>query len=89
MKAIKNTTANYALRLPRSLKAEVERLAAQDGISVNQFITTAVAEKIAAMKTSDFFLERQKKADFTVFHQVLNRSGGEAPQPGDEYHPES
>lgn len=34
----KNSTANYVLRLPRSLKAEVERLAAADGISVNQFI---------------------------------------------------
>jgi predicted HicB family RNase H-like nuclease len=44
----KNNTANYALRLPRSLKAEVERLAAEDGISVNQFIATAVAEKISA-----------------------------------------
>ena len=31
----KNSTANYALRLPRSLKVEVERLAAEDGISVN------------------------------------------------------
>ncbi|MBD2775265.1 toxin-antitoxin system HicB family antitoxin [Iningainema tapete] len=85
MKEIKNTTANYTLRLPCSLKTEVERLAAQDGISVNQFITTAVAEKISAIKTSDFFLERKKKADFTVFHRILNRSGGEPPQPGDEY----
>ncbi|MGL4618623.1 MAG: toxin-antitoxin system HicB family antitoxin, partial [Chroococcidiopsis sp.] len=41
-KIVKNTTANYALRLPRSLKTEVERLAAQDGVSVNQFIATAV-----------------------------------------------
>jgi hypothetical protein len=44
-----------------------------------------VAEKISAMKTSEFFLERKKKADFTVFHQILNRPGGEPPQPGDEF----
>jgi len=51
----KNSTANYALRLPRSLKVEVERLAAEDGISVNQFIATAVAEKLYTMQTVQFF----------------------------------
>ncbi|GAA6623182.1 hypothetical protein [Scytonema sp. NUACC26] len=86
MKELKNTTANYALRLPRSLKTEVERLAARYGISVNQFITTAVAEKVSVMKTSEFFLECNKKADFTVFHRILNRPDGEPPQPGDEFH---
>jgi predicted HicB family RNase H-like nuclease len=41
-----NSAANYALRLPRSIKKEVERLAKQDGTSINQFIATAVAEKL-------------------------------------------
>ncbi len=80
----KNNTANYALRLPRSLKAEVERLAAEDGISVNQFIATAVAEKISAMETVRFFAERKARADFTAFNRIMSRSGGEPPQPGDE-----
>lgn len=80
----KNNTANYALRLPRSLKAEVERLAAEDGISVNQFIATAVAEKISAMETVRFFAERKARADFTAFNHIMSRSGGEPPQPGDE-----
>jgi hypothetical protein len=44
----------YPLRLPRSIKAEVERLAKQDGISINQFIAAAVAEKLSAMRTADF-----------------------------------
>ena len=81
---MKNSTANYALRLPRSLKAEVERLAAQDGVSVNQFIATAVAEKISAMKTAQFFVERKAQADFAAFNRIMNRSGGEPPRPGDE-----
>jgi predicted HicB family RNase H-like nuclease len=55
----KNSTANYALRLPRSLKVEVERLAAEDGISVNQFIATAVAEKLYTMQTVQFFARAQ------------------------------
>ena len=80
----KNNTANYALRLPRSLKAEVERLAAEDGISVNQFIATAVAEKISAMETVRFFAERKARADFIAFNRIMSRSGGEPPQPGDE-----
>jgi len=83
-KIVKNTTANYALRLPRSLKTEVERLAAQDGVSVNQFIATAVAEKISAMKTAQFFVERKARADFAAFNRIMSRSGGEPPRPGDE-----
>lgn len=80
----KNSTANYALRLPRSLKAEVERLAAADGISVNQFIATDVAEKISAMQTVQFFAQRKARADLTAFDRIISRSGGEPPQPGDE-----
>ena len=48
-------TSTYPLRLPRSVKAEVERRAKEDGISVNQFVATAVAEKLAAMNTAAFF----------------------------------
>ena len=46
--------STYPLRLPRSVKAEVERRAKLDGISVNQFVATAVAEKLAAMGTAEF-----------------------------------
>ena len=81
----KNSTANYALRLPRSLKAEVERLAAEDGISVNQFIVMAVAEKISAMQTVQCFTERRVRADFTAFDRIMSRSSGELPQSGDEF----
>ncbi|MDF5726010.1 MAG: hypothetical protein PUP91_37300 [Rhizonema sp. PD37] len=81
---MKNTISSYVLRLPRSLKTEVERLDSQDGISVNQFIATAVAEKISALKTSQFFVERQAQADFAAFNRIMSRSGGELPQLGDE-----
>jgi hypothetical protein len=46
----------YPLRLPRSVKAEVERRATQDGISINQFVATVVAEKLAAMSTAEFLM---------------------------------
>ena len=43
----------YPLRLPKSLKEEVAKIARRDGISVNQFI--AVAEKVSALEIEDFF----------------------------------
>jgi len=45
----KNSQSTYLLRLPRSVKAEVERRAKADGVSINQFVATAVAEKLAAI----------------------------------------
>ena len=71
--------STYPLRLPHSIKAEVERRAHADGISVNQFVATAVAEKLAAMNTAEFFAERRGRADFAAFDQLMRRSGGEPP----------
>jgi hypothetical protein len=75
--------STYLLRLPRSVKAEVERRAKQDGTSVNQFVATAVAEKLAAMRTREFFAERRARADFTAFDGLMLRMGGERPGPDD------
>ncbi|HEV8030098.1 MAG TPA: hypothetical protein VGP42_03670 [Stellaceae bacterium] len=78
-----NRQSTYPLRLPRSVKAEVEKRAKQDGISVNQFIATAVAEKLAAMTTGEFFAERQARADFAAFDRIMRRKGGEPPRADD------
>jgi hypothetical protein len=78
-----SNAANYPLRLSQSLKKAAEELAKRDGISMNQFIATAVAEKVAALSTESFFKERQARADFGAFDRVLNREGGEAPLPED------
>jgi len=69
----------YPLRLPHSVKAEVERRAKADGVSVNQFVATAVAEKLAAMDTAAFFAERRDKADFAAFDRIMKRESGELP----------
>ncbi len=78
------STSTYPLRLPRSVKAEVERRAKADGISINQFVATAVAEKLAAMNTAMFFAERRERADMAVFDQLMRRQGGEPPGTDDE-----
>lgn len=77
-------TKTYPLRLPRSVKMAVEALAEQEGVSMNQFIATAVAEKLTAMNTVGFFEERRKRADFKVFRRIMRRKGGEPPREGDE-----
>lgn len=44
--------ATYPLKLPASVKATAARLAREDGVSLNQWIATAVAEKIGAVVTA-------------------------------------
>jgi hypothetical protein len=76
--------STYPLRLPASIKAEAERLAAADGTSLNQFVASAVAEKLSAMKTASFFSGRRGRGNSEAFRKLLERDGGEAPIPGDE-----
>jgi post-segregation antitoxin (ccd killing protein) len=70
---MKSPQSTYALRLLRSVKTEVEKRARADGISINQFVATAVAEKLAAMNTAAFFAERRERADFAAFDRLMRR----------------
>lgn len=83
------TLTTYPLRLPRSIKAGAERLSKADGTSLNQFVATAVAEKIAVMETTAFFEVRAERAraargEPSALLAVLNRTDGEPPREGDE-----
>ena len=60
---MKKQKSTYPLRLPASLKAAVAEISKEDGTSINQFVTTAVAEKVSAMKTAEFFATRAAEAD--------------------------
>ena len=77
-------TQTYPLRLPRSLKKAVERLSREDGTSMNQFVATAVAEKVSALETARFFADRRARADFKAFDNIMKRRGGKPPREGDE-----
>ena len=77
-------TSPYPLRLPKSLKNEVAKVAKRDHTSINQFIAIEVAEKISALETEQFFIERAKQADLDAFKSLLFRPGGEPTRPGDE-----
>jgi len=77
-------TSTYPLRLPRSLKEAVDRLSREDRTSINQFVATAVAEKVSALQTARFFADRKARADFAAFDRILRRRGGKKPRQGDE-----
>lgn len=77
-------TRTYPLRLPRSLKDAVERLSREDQTSINQFVATAVAEKVSALETARFFASRQARADFSAFDKIMKRRAGKPPREGDE-----
>ncbi len=77
-------TKTYPLRLPRSLKEAVERLSKQDGTSINQFVATAVAEKVSALETARYFTDHKARADFKAFDKIMKRRGGKPPREGDE-----
>ena len=77
--------STFSLRLPVSLKAAVEKLAAADGTSMNQFLVMAAAEKLTAIQTTEAFFPAGKgRGDRDAAILFLTRPGGEPPQSGDE-----
>jgi hypothetical protein len=83
------TTSNYALRLLASLKAEAEKVAVEEGTTLNQFINVDVAEKLAALRTARYFEERASRARPGAFDRLMKTAGDEPPRPGDEVLPAS
>jgi hypothetical protein len=52
--------------------------------SINQFVATAVAEKLTVLRTADFFAERKSRANFKTFDKLMKRRRGTPPRSGDE-----
>ena len=65
--------SNLSLRLPDSLHETAKQLAKDDHISVNQFVTVAVAEKIAALMTEDYLEQRAQRGSRAKFEDILSR----------------
>ena len=51
-----------SLRLPDSIHKHIKEIAKKEGVSINQFISSAVAEKISAIRTEEYLRERAEKA---------------------------
>ncbi|MBZ5594292.1 MAG: hypothetical protein LAP39_18785 [Acidobacteriia bacterium] len=77
--------SNVALRLQESLLEEAKRVAACEGVALNQLINVAVAEKLSALRTEDYFRERAGRANLSKAKRLLKRAGkNKPPMPGDE-----
>jgi hypothetical protein len=64
---------------------EARRVAETEGVALNQFINVAVAEKLSALRTEDYFRERAARGSVTRAKRILRRAGkGKPPVPGDE-----
>ena len=77
--------SNVALRLQASLLDEARRVSEREGVALNQFINVAVAEKLSALRTEEYFRERGSRGNVAKAKRLLKRAGrGNPPAPGDE-----
>jgi len=51
---------------------------------MNQFVATAVAEKVSALQTARYFQDRKARANFKAFDKIIKRRGGKPPRDGDQ-----
>jgi len=65
--------STLSLRLANSLHDEVKFLAKREGISINQFISSAVAEKMSALMTENYLQKRAKKGNEQAFLDAMSK----------------
>jgi len=72
------------IRLPDSVHRKIRELAAREGVSVNQFIASAAAAKMASVMTLDYLRTEAAHGQREDFLGVLDRAPDVPPPPGDE-----
>lgn len=65
--------STISLRLSESLHEQVRALAKRENISINQFVATALAEKMSALMTAEFLQERAARGNRRAFDAVLKK----------------
>ena len=63
--------STISIQLPHSLDIKVREVAQQDGVSIDQFIATALAEKLSAFMTVDYIRQRAKRSSQKAFEHAL------------------
>ena len=76
--------STLSLRLPESLHRQLSELAKSEGISINQLIASAAAEKLAALTTEEYLATRAARASRAKFRAALATVPNVPPEPGDE-----
>jgi hypothetical protein len=72
------------LRLPDSIHRHIKEFAKNEGVSINQFIATAVAEKLSALATEDYLQARVSRSEAQNFADILAKIAVRPPIDGDE-----
>ena len=72
-----------SLRLPKSLHEQLRELAQEDGISVNQYVVLAVAEKVASQSTIEYLEKRARHGSREKLLAILNKAPDVAPEKSD------
>ncbi len=75
--------STISLRLPDSLHDEMRKLAARENVSINHLVTLAVAEKVAALETEEYILQRATRADKHSFLRAMDKVADVVPEPAD------
>lgn len=73
-----------SLRLPKSLHEQLRELAQEEGISVNQFVVLAVAEKVAALSTIEYLEKRAKRGSREKLLEMLKKAPDIEPEESDK-----
>ncbi len=74
-----------SLRLPESLHAAARKLAGKDHVSINQFITIALAEKLSALMTKDYLTTRAKQGNRKAFEKIMSKVSAIEPPEYDKF----
>lgn len=72
-----------SVRLPESLHKKIKEIAKEEGVSINQFISSAAAEKVSAIMTVDYLKKEAKSGKRKDFDAVLKKVPDVVPQPDD------
>jgi predicted DNA-binding ribbon-helix-helix protein len=76
--------STVSVRLPDSIHQKIKEVAERDGISVDQFLASAAAEKLAAFLSDDYLDERAGRSSREAFEAALAQVPAVPPDPGDE-----
>ncbi len=77
--------STLSIQLPDSLYQSLQKLAKQDGVSLDQFIALAVAEKISALTTEGYLKERASQGNRSSYEAVLAKVADITPEPNDQW----
>jgi hypothetical protein len=76
--------STLSVRIPKSLHDDAREAARKEGISLNQFIAITLAEKVSAIKTTNYLEKRAKRGSLGDFRRIMDKVPHTEPEPYDK-----